>query len=233
MRSTTTATTATIAIAAAVGLLLPAAVQAKEIHLWGKQKPGNIARGPKRTGNSVTLKGLTPIVRVERSADRFTLWRNGQPYATMTKDVKLAGALPAGRYSVRPSSGAVHLYLDPQAKPQPVTLWAKQKAGPGHRIERNVVVLGVAHKVVDFHYKGTKGVGVFKLQRAKTTRRPQLRYISPHDPHGKGPRVIGPKGRKLGKQMKGQTLPPGAYLLTPGLGKTDRIVQAEMKPVVK
>ncbi len=63
--------------------------------------------------------------------------------------------------------------------------------------------------------------------------RPLLRYISPHDPRGKGPRVIGPRGQQLGKQMKGQTLPQGAYLLTPGLGKTDRIVQAEMKLVVK
>lgn len=220
-------------IVIAIGLLLSAATQAKELHLWGKQEAGNISHGPKLDGNSVNLRRPATIVRIGSDTGHYTLWRNGQPLVTLTKGVKLAGVLPPGNYSVRPSTGMVHIYLDPLSPPKPITLWAKQKRGPNHRIEQNIVVLDAPYVITDFHYDGTDGVGILAIKRGKVVPHAVLHFFSPHNRRARGPKVIDSRGRTLGKNMEGRTVPAGVYLTVPGIGIADRFVSTEMKLVRK
>lgn len=205
--------------------LMPALAQAKKIKLTGSQQAGNIGHGPTIKSPTIVLASATPIVKVDRKADSYSIWKNGEVYVTVTKGVELSGVLPAGRYVLRPSIGNVSIYLDTAAKPKVLTLWRKQNRGPNHWIKGNVVLLAGGYQIIDFRYNGTDGVGIFP----KGGHHPVFRYISAHNVKEKGPAVMGPKGKLPTKTLKGLKLGPGVFVVVPGIGTADKLVETEIK----
>ncbi len=204
----------------------PPSAYAKKFKLTGLQKAGNIAHGPTVVSPPVVLTAPTTIVKIDRHADRFSLWQNGKVFVTLEKGQELSGMLPAGRYTLVPSVGGnVTIYLDTAIKPQPLTLWAKQKRGPNHWFKGNVVVLSRGYKIVEFKYDGREAVGIFIKDEHHYT----YRFISRYNIKEKGPAVLTKNKRIPAKTLVGFTLGPGVFVAVPGIGTADGIVYTEIK----
>lgn len=206
------------------GLMGATQVLAQSFKLWGSQKDGSSFSGPKMEGNTVTLTRDAKITRVERHADGFTVFRGGALYVTVQKGHELSGVLPPGEYTLRTDIGSVSIHLDTQFNPENVLLWGKQTAVVSPRWEGNFLVLAGPTPIVDAFYDGTDGMGIFPAG----SNRAFLQYISPHNIHNPGPKVIDASGRVVADSLVGLTLPAGVYSLTPGRGTADGIVQGRV-----
>lgn len=201
-----------------------APIWAQPIRLWGSQKAGSTFSGPKVEGNSVTLNRDAKITAVDRNADGFTVFRNGVAYVTIQKGHDLFGVFPPGEYTLRTDIGSVSITLDTQFQPENIVLWGKQTAVVNPRWEGNFLALAGPTTIVDASYDGTDGMGIFQ----NGSNRAFLQFISPHNIHNPGPKVIDQSGRVVADSLVGLTLPAGVYSLTPGRGTADGIVQGSV-----
>lgn len=182
----------------------------------------------------MTLTVPAKVVLVQRSPDikSYSLWRNGGHYISInrlkhTNNNGLSGVLPPGRYVLKILGSAISLStsvtitLDTVYQPFKVLLWGRLNKIVKPLWDGNVVVLTKPTVITDFFYDGTNAMGIFPVG----VNRAILRFISPHNIHNPGPKVIGGTG---GKTLIGQTLPVGAYTVTPGRGTADGIVNGKV-----
>jgi len=189
-------------------------VYGTEFRLWGSQARGSSFGSGKFQGNSVTLANNAKIVRASRSADSYAVFRDGELYVSVEKGQNLSGVLPPGEYTLRPDIGTVSIYLDTSFQAENIILWGRQNAVVKPLWEGNFISLAAPTQIVDAHYDGTEGFGIFR-----NGERPAfMQYISPHYLQDPGPKVIDASGNYLGKGLGGQILPPGTYMLVPGRG---------------
>ncbi len=195
-------------------------IYAIQYNLWGSQKEGSSFGGPTQSGNTVNLTNNAKIISVSQNADSFSVFRNGSLFVTVEKGQKFSGLLPPGEYTIRTSIGSVSILLDTEFSPEKITLWGRQTAVTSPRYEGNIVILCSPTQIVDSFYDGTDGMGIFRDGQGRAF----MQFISPHNIHNPGPKVIDISGNNLGKSLVGQTLPAGVYTLTPGRGTADGIV---------
>lgn len=187
---------------------------AQQFKLWGTQTRGSSFGSGNYRGNTVTLSNNAKIVRVSRNADGFTLFRDGGKYVTVEKGQDLSGILPPGAYILRPDIGSVTIYLDTSFQAENIILWGRQNAVVKPLWDGNFISLASPTRIVDAHYDGTEGFGIFRNGGTPAF----MQYISPHNIRDPGPKVIDASGNYLAKGLGGLVLPQGTYMLVPGRG---------------